>query len=183
MPVGAISNPIRVPGGLSIVTLQAKRVIGNEIATVATMRQAFFPFTSALTDPQKPTDQQRQALMKARSLGSSIKGCDQMEVYAKANNPSNCPIDPGEVRVEGVSPPAFKQLLETVPLGKPTEPLISRDGIAVITVCSREQKNVGEITPMQIRNRLINERVEMMSRQAMRDLHRRANIDIRGGGV
>ena len=106
-----------------------------------------------------------------------------MEAYAKANNPSNRPIDPGEVRVEGVSPPAFKQLLETIPLGKPTEPLISRDGIAVITVCSREQKNVGEITPMQIRNRLINERVEMMSRQAMRDLHRKANIDIRGGGV
>jgi peptidyl-prolyl cis-trans isomerase SurA len=183
MPVGAISNPIRVPGGLSIVTLQAKRVIGNEIATVATMRQAFFPFTAPLTDPQKPTDQQRQALMKARSLGSSIKGCDQMEAYAKANNPSNRPIDPGEVRVEGVSPAAFKQLLETIPLGKPTEPLISRDGIAVITVCSREQKNVGEITPTQIRNRLINERVEMMSRQAMRDLHRKASIDIRGGGV
>jgi peptidyl-prolyl cis-trans isomerase SurA len=183
MPVGAISNPIRVPGGLSIVTLQAKRVIGNEIATVATMRQAFFPFPTALTDPQKPTDQQRQALMKARSLATSIKGCDQMEAYAKTNNPSNRPIDPGEVRVEGVSPPAFKQLLETIPLGKPTEPLISRDGIAVITVCSREQKNVGEITPMQIRNRLINERVEMMSRQAMRDLHRKANIDIRGGGV
>ena len=121
--------------------------------------------------------------MKARSLGSSIKGCDQMEAYAKANNPSNRPIDPGEVRVEGVSPPAFKQLLETIPLGKPTEPLISRDGIAVITVCSREQKNVGEITPTQIRNRLINERVEMMSRQAMRDLHRKASIDIRGGGV
>ncbi len=183
MPVGAISNPIRVPGGLSIVTLQAKRVIGNEIATVATMRQAFFPFAATLTDPQKPTDQQRQALMKARSLSSSIKSCDQMEAYAKANNPANRPIDPGEVKVEAVSPPAFKQLLETIPLGKPTEPLISRDGIAVITVCSREQKNVGEITATQIRNRLVNERVEMMSRQAMRDLHRKANIDIRGNGV
>jgi peptidyl-prolyl cis-trans isomerase SurA len=183
MPVGAISNPIRVPGGLSIITLQAKRVIGNEIATVATMRQAFFPFTATLTDPQKPTDQQRQALMKARSLSSSIKSCDQMEAYAKANNPANRPIDPGEVKVEAVSPPAFKQLLETIPLGKPTEPLISRDGIAVITVCSREQKNVGEITSTQIRNRLINERVEMLSRQAMRDLHRKANIDIRGDGV
>jgi peptidyl-prolyl cis-trans isomerase SurA len=183
MPVGAISNPIRVPGGLSIVALQAKREIGNEIATIATMRQTFFPFTAILTDPQNPTDQQRQALMKARSLGSTIKSCDQMEAYAKANNPPNRPVDPGEVKVEGVSPPAFKQLLETIALGKPTEPLIARDGIAVITVCTREQKNVGEITPTQIRNRLINERVEMLSRQAMRDLHRKASIDIRGGGV
>lgn len=183
MPVGAISNPIRVPGGFSIVTLQAKREIGNEIATIATMRQAFFTFTAPLTDPQNPTEQQRQALMKARSLGTTIKNCDQMEAYAKANNPPNRPVDPGDVRVEGVSPPAFKQLLETIALGKPTEPLIARDGIAVITVCTRDQKNVGEITPTQIRNRLINERVEMLSRQAMRDLHRKASIDIRGGGV
>ncbi len=183
MPPGAVSNPIRVPGGFSIVTLQTKRQIGNQMATIATLRQAFFPFTAPLVDPQNPTDQQRQALLKARSTQNTIKSCDQMEAYAKANNPANRPIDPGEIRVEGVNPPAFRQLLQTIPLGKPTEPLISRDGIAVITVCTREQKNVGEITAAEIRNRLVNERVEMVSRQAMRDLHRKATIDIRNGGV
>jgi peptidyl-prolyl cis-trans isomerase SurA len=179
MPVGAVSNPVRVPGGFSVVTLQAKREIGNELATMATLRQAFFPFPTPLTDPQNPTEQQRQALAKARSVLTTVKGCDQMEAFAKANNPANRPIDPGEVRVEGVNPPQFRQLLETIPLGKPTEPLVSRDGIAVITVCSRDQKNVGEITATEIQNRLINERVEMLSRQTMRDLHRKANIDIR----
>jgi peptidyl-prolyl cis-trans isomerase SurA len=183
MPEGAISNPVRVPGGFSVVTLKDKREIGNQLATIATLRQAFFPFTVPLSDPQNPTDQQRQALLKARSAQNTIKSCDQMEAYAKANNPPNRPIDPGEVRVEGVNPPAFKQLLETIPLGKPTEPLISRDGIAVITVCTRDQKNVGQITPAEIRNRLVGERVEMLSRQTMRDLHRKAAIDIRGGGV
>ena len=147
MPAGAISNPIRVPGGFSVVTLQAKRQIGNELASVATLRQAFFPFTTPLTDPQNPTDQQKQALLKARSVQASVKSCDQMEAVAKSNNAPNRPVDPGEVRVDGVNPPAFRQLLETIPLGKPTEPLISRDGIAIITVCSRDQKNIGEITP------------------------------------
>ena len=183
MPVGAVSNPVRVPGGLSIVTLQAKREIGRDMATIATLRQAFFPFATPLVDPQNPTEQQRQALGKARSAGSTIKSCEQMDSYAKANNPANRPVDPGEVRVEGVNPPAFRQLLETIPVGKPTEPLISRDGIAVITVCSREQKNVGEITPAEIQHRLVNERVEMLSRQAMRDLHRKASIDLRDHGV
>ena len=183
MPPGAISNPVRVPGGFSIVTLQAKREIGNQMSNIVTLRQAFFPFTVPLSDPQNPTEQQRQSLLKARSVGTSVKSCDQMEAFAKANNPANRPIDPGEVRVDAVNPPAFKQLLETIPIGKPTEPLISRDGIAVITVCTREQKNVGEVTPQDIRNRLITERVEMLSRQTMRDLHRKATIDIRGGGV
>ena len=183
MPVGAISNPVRVPGGISIVNLQGKREIGHDMATVATMRQAFFPFTSPLVDPQNPTEQQRQALARARLVIGSVNGCEQMEAVAKANNAPNRPIDPGEIRVEGVNPPAFRTLLETIPIGKPTEPLISRDGIAVITVCSREQKNIGEITPQDIQHRLVTERVENLSRQTMRDLHRRANIDLRNGGV
>jgi peptidyl-prolyl cis-trans isomerase SurA len=182
MPAGAVSNPVRVPGGISIVSLQAKREIGNQVGTVVTLRQAFMPFTVPLTDPQNPTDQQRQALLKARSLGTTVHGCDQMEAVAKVNNAANRPSDPGEVRVEGVNPPAFRQLLETIPIGKPTEPLISRDGIAVITVCTREQKNFGEVTAADIQHRLVGERVEMLSRQLMRDLHRKASIDIRGGG-
>jgi peptidyl-prolyl cis-trans isomerase SurA len=183
MPIGAISNPVRVPGGFSVVTLQAKREIGNDLATVVTLRQAFIAFSTPLADPQNPTDQQRQALAKARSIGSTVNGCEQMEATAKAINGQSRPIDPGEVRVEGVNPPAFRQLLATVPIGKPTEPLISRDGIAIITVCTREQKNVGEITAPEIQHRLVSERVEMLSRQMMRDLHRKAKIDLRDGGV
>jgi peptidyl-prolyl cis-trans isomerase SurA len=183
MPVGAVSNPVRVPGGFSIVALQAKREIGRDLATVVTLRQAFIAFTTPLSDPQNPTDQQRQALAKARSLGASVKGCDQMEAVAKATNAPNRPIDPGEVQVEGVNPPAFRQLLATIPIGKPTEPLISRDGIAVLTVCTRDQKNLGEITPTEIQHRLIEERIEMLSRQTMRDLRRKANIAMRDRGV
>jgi peptidyl-prolyl cis-trans isomerase SurA len=183
MPVGAISNPVRVPGGFSVVALQAKRQIGNEVVTVATLRQAFIGFTSPLSDPQNPTDQQRQALAKARSIQASVKSCEQMETVAKANNQANHPADPGEVRIQGVNPPAFRQLLETIPIGRATEPLISRDGIAIISVCSREQKNIGEITASEIQHRMVTERVEMVSRQTMRDLHRKANIDLRDRGA
>ncbi|HEY0183487.1 MAG TPA: peptidylprolyl isomerase [Rhodopila sp.] len=179
MPIGAVSNPVRVPGGFSIVTLQAKREIGRDLATIVTLRQAFMAFATPLVDPQNPTDQQRQALLKARSLESTVKGCDQMEAAAKAVNAPNRPIDPGEVRVEGVNPPAFRELLATIPIGKPTQPLISRDGIAVLTVCTRDQKNVGEITAAEIQHRLVEERVDMLSRQTMRDLRRKASIDVR----
>jgi peptidyl-prolyl cis-trans isomerase SurA len=183
MPVGAVSNAVRVPGGFSVVSLQAKREIGNELATVATVRQAFMPFATPLTDPQHPTDQQRQALTKAHSIEATVKSCDQMEAVAKGSNPTDHPVDPGEVRVDGINPPAFRQLMETIAIGKPTEPLISRDGISVITVCTREQKNLGEVTAKDVQNRLINERIEMLSRQTMRDLHRKATIDQRDHGV
>jgi peptidyl-prolyl cis-trans isomerase SurA len=183
MPVGAISNPVRVPGGYSVVSLAGKRQIGNDVATVVTLRQAFVAFTAPLADARNPTEQQRQALAKAHSIEASVKNCDQMETAAKAINGTSRPIDPGEVRVEGVNPPAFRQLLATIPIGRPTEPLISRDGIAVITVCSREQKNVGDVSTADIQRRLVSERVEMLSRQTMRDLHRKASIDLREKGV
>ena len=97
MPVGAISNPVKVPGGFEVVNLQGKREIGRDIGTVVTMRQVFIPFTSPL-DPQAPTEQQRQALAKARQVSSTVHGCEQMEQVAHANNASNRPSDPGEVR-------------------------------------------------------------------------------------
>ncbi len=183
MPVGAVSNPVRVPGGFSVIALKGKREIGRDLATMVSLRQAFFAFAVPLTDPQNPTDQQRSELAKAHAAQASIKGCDQMEAFAKSNNTPSHPINPGDVRTDTINPPAFRQLLETIPVGKPTEPLISRDGIAVITVCSREQKNVGEVTSAEIEHRLVGERVEMLSRQMMRDLHRKATIDLRNGGV
>jgi len=183
MPVGAISNPIAVAGGLLIISLQAKREIGREVALVATLRQAFFAFATPLTDPQNPTDQQRQTLARAKAATATVHGCDEMEAYAKANNPPDHPSNPGDVRVASVNPPQFRQMLETFPLDRPTEPLVSRDGIAVITICSREQKNVGDFTIEQVRQRLINERIEMISTQLMRDLKRKAAIKIRDQGV
>lgn len=181
MPVGAVSNPVKVPGGFTVVALQGKREVGRDIGTSVTIRQAFLPFSSPL-DQQAPTDQQRQALAKARQVSSTIHGCEQMDQYAKANNPANRPVDPGEVRVEGVNPPVFRQMLATIPIGKATEPLISRDGIAVIVVCTRQEKNAAEITAQEVQRQLINEHVEMLSRQTMRDLHRQASVDMRAPG-
>ncbi len=69
MPPGAISNAVNVPGGYSIVTLRAKRQLGNDPATVLSVREVFFAFTSSLS-PQAPTEQQRQAVEKAKGIAA-----------------------------------------------------------------------------------------------------------------
>jgi peptidyl-prolyl cis-trans isomerase SurA len=178
MPVGAISNPVKVPGGFSIVMLQAKREIGRDIGTLVTLRQAFLPFSSPL-NAQAPTEQQKQTLEKARQISASVHSCEQMEAASKAAN-SPRPADPGEVRLESVNPPAFRQMLATLPTDRATQPLVASDGIAVLIVCSREQKNLAEMNKQGIQNRLLAERVELLSRQMQRTLRRQATIDIRG---
>jgi peptidyl-prolyl cis-trans isomerase SurA len=98
-----------------------------------------------------------------------------MEQTAKAN-PSQRPVDPGEVRLETVNPPAFRELLTKLAIGEASQPLVAGDGIAVVIICSKEQKNTAIQTKDDVRRRLITDRVEMVSRQLMRDLRRKATI-------
>jgi peptidyl-prolyl cis-trans isomerase SurA len=177
MPPGAISNPVKVPGGFSIVTLQGKREIGRDVSTAISLRQVILPFTSAL-NPQAPTEQQRQALEKARGISTSVHSCEQMEQAAKANN-SPRPPDPGEVRLESVNPPAFRQVLASLPLDRASQPLVASDGITVLIVCSREQKNMAQASKQEVQAQLLNERVELLSRQLLANLRRHATIDRR----
>jgi peptidyl-prolyl cis-trans isomerase SurA len=177
MPVGAVSNPVAVPGGYEIVTLQDRRQIGNQIATVLNMRVAFVPFTTPL-NPQAPTAQQRDALIKARGISAGVRSCDQMEQVGKAN-PSSHPVNPGDVPLDQVNPPIFRQLLATQPLNRPTQPLVGNDGISIVIVCSRDQKNLAAATSDEVKAQLLNQRVELMSEQLMHDLRRRATIELR----
>jgi len=181
MPVGAISNPVKVAGGISIVTLQGKREIGREIGTALALRQVFLPFTSTL-NPRTPTDQQRQTLDKAKGLSASIHSCEQMEQAAKTNN-SPRPADPGEVKLESVNPPAFRQMLASLPLDRASQPLVTTDGISVLIVCSREQKNLAQQSKQELQMWLLNERVELLSRQLLANLRRHATIDVRSNGA
>jgi peptidyl-prolyl cis-trans isomerase SurA len=181
MPVGAISNPVKVPGGFSIVTLQGKREVGREVGTALSLRQVFLPFSSAL-NPQAPTDQQKQALEKAKGISASVHSCEQMEQVSKANN-SPRPADPGEVKLETVNPPAFRQMLASLPFDRASQPVVTGEGIVVLIVCSREQKNIADFNRQEVRAQLLNERVELLSRQLLANLRRHATIDLRRGGA
>ncbi len=176
MPVGAVSNPIVVPGGIIIVTLRDKREVGRDMATVISLRQVFLPFSTPL-NPQDPTDQQKKQLLAAETISKTAHSCDAIEAANKANN-SPRPADPGEVRLEGLSGP-MRALLTPMQPGQASRPLISTDGIGVVMVCSRDQKNIADASKEEISNQLLNQRVELVSRQLVRDLRRRAYIDER----
>ncbi len=74
----------------------------------------------------------------------------------------------------------MRALLTGLQPGQVSRPLVSTDGIGLVMVCSSAQKNMAEGNKDEIGNRLLNERVELVSRQLLRDLRRRAIIDMRG---
>ncbi len=176
MPEGAISNPIRVAGGYDIVTVHAKRTIGTDMTSELIVRQAFFPFTSKL-DPQHPQPQQVTQLGRARALTAGPHSCDAIEAANKEQG-SVRPADPGPLVLDQINP-QMKVVIGDLQPGQVTKPLVSLEGIAVIGVCSRAEKNVANTSDEQIANQLLSERVELASRHENRDLHRRAVIDMR----
>jgi peptidyl-prolyl cis-trans isomerase SurA len=177
MPTGAVSEPITVPGGLAIVTLAGKREIGHDMATMLSIRQVFLPFDTTL-NPSAPTAKQMATLKKAQAISARVRSCPEMESVA-AENHSSHPANPGDVRLDAVNPPQFRAMLASQPLDRATRPLVSNDGIAVMMICSRDEKNLDELSRKQIEDQILQKRVELLSRQLQQDLRRQASIDLR----
>ncbi|MBV8914647.1 MAG: peptidylprolyl isomerase [Acetobacteraceae bacterium] len=177
MPPGAISNPVRVPGGIEIVNLAAKREIGHDQSTVVSLRQVFIPFVGEL-NPNAPTEQQRKAVEQAAAIAKNAKSCSDIEA-ANERVGKVRPSDPGEIRLEGVGSPPLRQLLSTLPPNQASRPVVANEGVAVLMVCSRETKVASEPSKQETTNRILAERIELVSRQLQRDLRRRAVMDDR----
>jgi peptidyl-prolyl cis-trans isomerase SurA len=176
MPAGAISNAIRVAGGFQIITLRGKREGGRiQNSTALSIRQIFLPFATRL-DPQAPTDAHRAILERAQRLSQTLRGCEQMDAQPRT---SDRPADPGPIRLESLNPPPLRQMLASLAIGRPSQPVISPDGILILMVCSREQAAQEEFTTDAARTQILRDRVEVLARQLQRELRRRAVIETR----
>lgn len=91
------------------------------------------------------------------------------------------PANPGEVRLESLSPPAFRAMLERLPLDTVSQPVVAPDGIALMMVCSREQKNLAQFDLKTVKQQILAQRVDLLSRQLQQDLRSQARIELRGG--
>lgn len=176
MPPGAVSTPIRTAGGFSIVTLRARREVGRDMATLLTLRQVVFPFDAPL-DPQRPTPQQIRQVETAGRVSDSARGCDALAQAARAAGGAQVG-EPVEIRLE-TQTPQLRQILGGLAAGRATQPLIAPDGVALMMVCARRTENLAAPNPEAITETILRERVDLLSRQMMRDLRRRAEIDFR----
>ncbi len=178
MPPGAISNPVRVAGGFQIIAMRARRETGRDLATLLNIRQVFLPFSSPLNRDQPPTDQQRAQVERATRLVDTARSCEAMDAAQRAASTERN-ADPGPIRLETVNPPQLRTLLAGLAPGRPSQPLLSNDGVMMFMVCSREQRNLAETTADQAKQQMLRDRIESQSRTLQRDLRRRANIESR----
>jgi peptidyl-prolyl cis-trans isomerase SurA len=175
MPAGAISNPIRVPGGYEIVQLQETHRVGTSTSTTLNIRQVFAPYPTPIANGQVGPDQ-AAVITKLMQASRGAHACPDMDAL-NASFGNVRPADPGQVDLADVNPPQFQQLLATIPIGQVSQPLIAQDGVSVVMVCSRQTQPVGLPSDEQIRELIIDRRVQLESQQLLDDLRHRSIIN------
>ena len=174
MPNGAISNPIPVSGGYSIIAVQDTRKIltADPRDAVLSLKQISIAFPKGTSRTAAEPIVSRFA-----EAAKTIGGCGGAEKIATDFH--------GEVVTsDGVKmrdlPAALQRLMVPMQVGQATQPFGSlEEGVRVLVICGRDEADQSAPTYDDVYNQLNEERVNSRARRYLRDLRRDAVIEFR----
>ena len=174
MPVGAVSDPIMIPGGFSIVALADTRQI-----LTADPRDAVLSLMQ-MSVALPAGSGQAQAEARGRQLGEvtqAMGGCGAAGTTAQTLGAELISND--QVRVREL-PPALQQMLLALSVGQATVPFGSPERVSVLILCGRDDPEVATGPSYdQVYSQLNEQRVNRRAQRYLRDLRRDAVIDYR----
>ena len=174
MSAGAISDPIAVPGGFSILAVQDTRKIltPDPRDAVLSLKQVSiaFPKGTARATAEPIVARFAEA---ARTIG----GCGGAEKIAAAFHGEVVTSD--QVKMRDL-PAALQRLMLPMQVGQATQPFGSLDeGVRVLVMCGRDEVDQSAPSYDQVYNQLNDERMNSRAQRYLRDLRRDAVIEFR----
>ncbi len=168
MRPGMMSRPIRALTGFHILLLSEEKQ--NFLGEVRLhLKQILIAVPSGAS-----TEQRREAAERAGQARQRIAGCAGLdELAGEIGAPGSG--DLGTVKLSDL-PAQIRDAVTALPIGQPSQPVSVAGGLGVLVVCDRAESGIDR---NRIEQRLISERLDMLSRRYMRDLRRSANVDIR----
>lgn len=174
MRPGELSPPIRTPAGyylLLVLDRHNSRSAGPE-DTKLHLVQVVFPLS-----PQASDTLRRAALAEAESARETAKNCDDMLRIGKEKAPQLS--SEGDLEVSQISP-AMRSMVLGLGIGKPSQPIIEKNGVGVIMVCSKAAPGAAPIPTREgVAETLTRQRLDILARRYLRDLRRAAFVDVR----
>jgi peptidyl-prolyl cis-trans isomerase SurA len=175
MPVGAVSDPIAIPGGFSIIAVTDTRQVltADPRDAVLSLKQMTIPLPAGGTRAQ--LEEKAQTLLRTTQ---SMGGCGGAEAAAGMIGAEVITND--QVRVRDL-PPALQQTLLALSLGQATPPFgSSSDRVSILVLCGRDDPDPAtNMSFEQVYNQLEENRVNLRARRFLRDLRRDAVVDYR----
>ena len=174
MAPGQVSNPIPVPGGVSIIAvLDERKVLAPDPRNaVLSLKQVSVMF------PKGTSREQAEPIVARFSAAArNVGGCGGAEKLAGEFNAEVVSSD--EVKLRDLPPP-LQEIMLPLQVGQATPPFGSLDeGVRVLVVCGRDQADPTAPTYDQVFAQLNEERVNLRARRYLRDLRRDAVIEFR----
>ena len=174
MRPGSISNPIAVPGGVSIIAVQdARKVLtADPRDAILSLKQVTVSF------PAGTTRQQAEPIVAQFTQATrNVGGCGGAEKLAADFKGEVVQSD--QVKMRDL-PPALQQMMMPMQVGQATQPFGSvEEGVRVLVICGRDESSPAEPSFDAISNQMVEERVNLRARRYLRDLRRDAVIEFR----
>jgi peptidyl-prolyl cis-trans isomerase SurA len=176
MQPGQIAGPIRTAGGYYILALRDKRAAGAGAGTnvndvTVSIGQVF------LAVPAKATAAQIDSQKKlATTISETATDCDDIQKLSRESGATSGGLI-RNVKVGSLAEPLRPPAL-SLPIGKASEPIQTKDGLVVIMVCERSG-DAALPKDEEVRDMLGRQRLESLANRYLRDLRRGAFLDVR----
>ena len=178
---GQVSPPILTLDGYYLLLLRDRRKVRGLAAaeagsSIINVQQLFLPIEKNAS-PASIAD----TMEAAKIYGKKVENCQDMERIAKdIGSPLSGNL--GDIKISALGAQQ-RTLVRGLPLLKASPPLRTVDGIIVLMVCRREESQQAVLNIENQRNRifdrLLDERLNLVARQHLRNLRQAAFVDIR----
>ena len=174
MTPGTISEPIPVPGGVSIIAVQDTRKVltADPRDAVLSLKQVSISFPKGMS-----RETAEPVVSRFADAAKSIGGCGGVDKIAADFHAEVIQRD--EVKMRDL-PPTLQQMMIPMQVGQSTQPFGSlEEGVRVLVICGRDETDPTQPSFDEVYNQLNEERVNNRARRYLRDLRRDAVIEFR----
>lgn len=173
LPEGQVSEPIRGANGYYIILVRKTRMGEVEAGSgTVDLRQILWSLPSNAAESEV-----NRAISQGKTLISTVQTCEDLE-RAGVDAAPGVYRNLGNVKVDDLDA-EIQNVVLNLQVGQPSDPVRSTKGVGIYMVCDRGNGDQGQLSRVQIANRLTEQRLETLARGYLSDLRRAAYIDIR----
>jgi peptidyl-prolyl cis-trans isomerase SurA len=114
---------------------------------------------------------------EAETLRGRIQTCDEANALFKSMQ--NAAIRDIVVKTSADMPPALRAVLDKTPIGHLTEPELTKQGVEMVVLCSRQPTTVDTPRKKEIRDKMFNDKFEAKSNAYLQQIRKAAMIEYR----
>ncbi len=174
MTPGTISNPIPVPGGVSILAVQDTRKIltRDPRDAVLSLKQVSISFPKGM-----PRAEAEPVVARFGEAAKTVGGCGGADKIATEFHAEIVQQDGVKMRD---LPAALQNMMMNMQVGQATQPFGSlEEGVRTLVICGRDEVDPTAPSYDEVYSQLNEERVNSRARRYLRDLRRDAVIEFR----